>query len=154
MNDLVGIIRREGEMTEALQRLQTLRARADRVAVEGHRQFNPGWHLALDLHNMLDVSECIARAALERTESRGGHTREDHPDMDPEWRRLNLVCRLERDEGAVVTVQRKPVPTIPRYMLQMFDRGELEKYFTAPELDVLDRPAPPGRPRAKRGTSS
>jgi succinate dehydrogenase / fumarate reductase flavoprotein subunit len=151
MNDLVGIIRREGEMTQALERLQALRVRAKRVAVEGHRQFNPGWHLALDLHNMLDVSECVARAALERTESRGGHTREDHPDMDPEWRGVNLVCRLERGEGAVVTVQRQPVPTVPRYMLRMFDRGELAKYFTAPELAVLDGPAPTGRPRAKRG---
>ena len=154
MNDLVGIIRREGEVTQALERLQALRARADRDAVEGHRQFNPGWHLALDLHNMLDVSECIAKAALERTESRGGHTREDHPEMDPEWRKLNLVCRLQRGEGAVVTVQRQPVPTIPRYMLGMFDRGELAKYFTAPELAVLDTPAPTGRPRARRGSFS
>ena len=84
MNDLVGIIRREGEMKEALTRLDRPSASGCRtVSVEGHRQFNPGWHLALDLRNMLLVSECIALAALERQESRGGHTREDHPGMDP-----------------------------------------------------------------------
>jgi succinate dehydrogenase / fumarate reductase flavoprotein subunit len=71
MNDLVGIIRREGEMAQALEKLAELQVRARRAGVEGHRQFNPGWHLALDLRNMLLVSECVARAALERTESRG-----------------------------------------------------------------------------------
>lgn len=94
MNDLVGIIRRDGEMAEALERLGTLRRRAARVGVEGHRQFNPGWHLALDLRNMLLVSECVALAARERTESRGGHTREDCPGMDRRWRRINLLCTL------------------------------------------------------------
>ena len=83
MNDLVGIIRREGEIRQALERLDELEERAARVSVEGHRQFNPGWHLALDLQNMVLVSRCVAMAALERTESRGGHTREDHPAMDP-----------------------------------------------------------------------
>ena len=77
--------------------LDDLQARADRAGVEGHRQFNPGWHLALDLRNMLAVSACVAMAALERTESRGGHTREDFPAMDPQWRRVNLVCRADAD---------------------------------------------------------
>ncbi|MFF5720117.1 fumarate reductase/succinate dehydrogenase flavoprotein subunit [Streptomyces buecherae] len=99
MNDLVGIIRRHEEMTEALHRLAGLRARARRAGVEGHRQFNPGWHLALDLRNMLLVSECVARAALERTESRGGHTRDDHPAMDRAWRTVNLRCRLATEEA-------------------------------------------------------
>ncbi len=63
------------------------------MQVEGHRQFNPGWHLAVDLRNMLLVSECVAKAALERTESRGGHTRDDYPSMDPNWRKTLLVCR-------------------------------------------------------------
>ena len=62
--------------------------------MEGDRQFNPGWHLALDLRNMLVVSECVAKAALEREESRGGHTRDDYPAMEPEWRKVNLVCSL------------------------------------------------------------
>lgn len=98
MNDLVGIIRREEEMAEALNRLAGLRARARRAGVEGHRQFNPGWHLAIDLRNMLLVSECVARAALERTESRGGHTRDDFPAMDRAWRPVNLLCRLATDQ--------------------------------------------------------
>ncbi|MCX4674540.1 fumarate reductase/succinate dehydrogenase flavoprotein subunit [Streptomyces sp. NBC_01433] len=100
MNDLVGIIRREPEMAEALEKLAALRVRARRAGVEGHRQFNPGWHLALDLRNMLLVSECVARAALERTESRGGHTREDHPVMESAWRPVNLLCRIADETAA------------------------------------------------------
>ena len=84
MNALVGIIRKEDEITEALGKLGELRDRFKNMQVEGHRQFNPGWHLAIDLRNMLLVSECVAKAALERTESRGGHTRDDHPSMDAE----------------------------------------------------------------------
>ena len=95
MNDLVGIIRREGEVREALDMLDDLDERAKSVGVEGHRQFNPGWHLALDLRNMLAVCRCVALAALERTESRGGHTREDFPGMDPQWRGVNLICTLD-----------------------------------------------------------
>ncbi|MDX3664170.1 fumarate reductase/succinate dehydrogenase flavoprotein subunit [Streptomyces sp. ID05-26A] len=131
MNDLVGIIRRAGEMEEALQRLEKLKERARSLTVEGHQQFNPGWHLALDLRNMLLVSECVAKAALLRTESRGGHTRDDHPVMDAEWRRKLLVCRTEGD-GAVVT--EKPQIPIRNDLLDLFDRTELEKYLTAEEL--------------------
>jgi len=137
MNDLVGIIRREGEISDALQQLQSLRARADRAAVEGHRQFNPGWHLALDLRNMLDVSECVAKAALERQESRGGHTREDFPIMDLQWRGVNLVCRMAPG-GQGIELTRQQVPTIRPDLLVLFDRSELEKYLTADELTVLD----------------
>jgi succinate dehydrogenase / fumarate reductase flavoprotein subunit len=133
MNDLVGIIRREGEMREALERLRALRTRVAAVAVEGHRQFNPGWHLALDLRNMLDVSECVARAALEREESRGGHTREDFPQMDAEWRQVNLVCRLD-EGGDGVQVTRQPVPQLRADLLGLFERTELAKYLTAEEL--------------------
>ncbi|MGZ4776273.1 MAG: fumarate reductase/succinate dehydrogenase flavoprotein subunit [Oryzihumus sp.] len=140
MNDLVGIIRREGEMREALERLAELRRRASVVGVEGHRQFNPGWHLALDLRNMLAVSECVARAALERTESRGGHTREDHPSMDPAWRGVNLVCSQRVDGG--IDLAHQPVPAIRRDLLELFDRKELAKYLTEEELAVLDAPAP------------
>ncbi|MGW6447999.1 fumarate reductase/succinate dehydrogenase flavoprotein subunit [Lentzea sp. NPDC055074] len=131
MNDLVGIIRRAGEMEEALQRLEKLKERARSLTVEGHQQFNPGWHLALDLRNMLLVSECVAKAALLRTESRGGHTRDDHPVMDAEWRRKLLVCKTEGD-GAVVT--EKPQIPIRHDLLDLFDRTELEKYLTAEEL--------------------
>jgi succinate dehydrogenase / fumarate reductase flavoprotein subunit len=142
MSDLVGIIRREGEIAEALQKLQGLRVRAKNAAVEGHRQFNPGWHLALDLRNMLDVSECIAKSALERHESRGGHTREDFPTMDPNWRGVNLVCRLTPGTDDI-ELSHKPVPTIRPDLLALFDRHELEKYMTAPELAVLDNPQTP-----------
>jgi succinate dehydrogenase / fumarate reductase flavoprotein subunit len=145
MNDLVGIIRREGEIAEALQRLGGLRARADRAGVEGHRQFNPGWHLALDLRNMLDVSECVAKAALERTESRGGHTREDFPAMDPQWRGVNLVCRLT-DDGVELT--RKPVPAIRPELLTLFERTELAKYLTDDELAVFDEASGQGGEQA------
>ncbi|MGD3107838.1 fumarate reductase/succinate dehydrogenase flavoprotein subunit [Streptomyces sp. YGL11-2] len=143
MNDLVGIIRREGEMAEALERLAELRVRARRAGVEGHRQYNPGWHLAIDLRNMLLVSECVARAALERTESRGGHTRDDHPEMDRRWRNVNLVCELadtraesgEADPAlGQIGLSRRETPPIRRDLLELFDKDELVKYLTDEEL--------------------
>jgi succinate dehydrogenase / fumarate reductase flavoprotein subunit len=137
MNDLVGIIRRDGEVRRALAVLDGMDERIDQVRVSGDRRFNPGWHLALDLKNMLLVSRCVAMAALERTESRGGHTREDHPAMDPQWRMLNLILGLD---GGQVTLARKPVPTIRPELLRLFDRSELGKYLTAEELNVLDEP--------------
>ncbi|MFE0648763.1 fumarate reductase/succinate dehydrogenase flavoprotein subunit [Streptomyces sp. NPDC059534] len=133
MNDLVGIIRREGEMAEALERIDALRERAGRVAVEGHRQFNPGWHLALDLRNMLLVGECVARAALERTESRGGHTREDRPVMERSWRPVNLLCRAS--DGGVVLERVRTEPIRPD-LLALFDKEELAKYLAEEELDA------------------
>src|ERR1700749_3486517 len=102
MNDLVGIIRKREEGERALAKLEQLKVRARNVHVEGHRQFNPGWHLALDLRNMLAVSECIARAALIRQESRGGHPRDDYPKMEPDWRNRNLICTLSGDGVSVV----------------------------------------------------
>ncbi|MDT0342483.1 fumarate reductase/succinate dehydrogenase flavoprotein subunit [Streptomyces litchfieldiae] len=146
MNDLVGIIRREPEMTEALTHLAELRRRAARATVEGHRQYNPGWHLALDLRNMLLVSECVARAARERTESRGGHTREDHPGMDPAWRRVNLLCLLRTGEpdaadaggeGGRIRLERRDLPRIRADLLDLFEDEELAKYLT--EEEVKDR---------------
>ncbi|MEV8553088.1 fumarate reductase/succinate dehydrogenase flavoprotein subunit [Streptomyces glaucescens] len=131
MNDLVGIIRRQGEMEQALETLAELRARAARAGVEGHRQFNPGWHLALDLRNMLLVSECVARAALERTESRGGHTREDFPGMDRAWRRVNLLCALA---GDAVALSRETTAPIRPDLLALFEKEELVKYLAEEEL--------------------
>ncbi|RST14661.1 fumarate reductase/succinate dehydrogenase flavoprotein subunit [Streptomyces sp. WAC05374] len=136
MNDLVGIIRREEEMRRALRTLAELRLRAQGAGVEGHRQFNPGWHLALDLRNMLLVSECVARAALERTESRGGHTREDCPEMEREWRRVNLLCHLadpDSDEGQI-TLERTTTEPIRSDLLALFDKEELVKYLAEEEL--------------------
>ncbi|MGW4162425.1 fumarate reductase/succinate dehydrogenase flavoprotein subunit [Streptomyces sp. NPDC004788] len=132
MNDLVGIIRREGEMAEALERIAALRERTGRVAVEGHRQFNPGWHLALDLRNMLLVSECVARAALERTESRGGHTREDHPSMDRAWRPVNLLCRAGEHGIDLERVRTEPIRAD---LLALFEKEELAKYLAEEELE-------------------
>ncbi|MFB7332003.1 fumarate reductase/succinate dehydrogenase flavoprotein subunit [Streptomyces adustus] len=143
MNDLVGIIRREAEMEQALEKLAELRVRARRAGVEGHRQFNPGWHLALDLRNMLLVSECVARAALERTESRGGHTREDHPTMDRRWRRANLICRLAdpagdpaapEPDGGQISLTRENTEPIRPDLLALFDKEELVKYLAEEEL--------------------
>ena len=109
MNDLVGIIRKEDEITKALTLLGELWTRYQNVQVEGHRQYNPGWNLSIDLRNMLLVSECVARAALTRTESRGGHTREDHPGMDADWRNTLLVCRAAHDDSndSHVTITRE-----------------------------------------------
>ncbi|MCX4780812.1 fumarate reductase/succinate dehydrogenase flavoprotein subunit [Streptomyces sp. NBC_01264] len=144
MNDLVGIIRREGEMAQALEKLAALRVRASRAGVEGHRQFNPGWHLALDLRNMLLVSECVARAALERTESRGGHTREDCPAMERSWRPVNLLCRpvtvpdgnLAPSDPAADRIELTRVRTDPirSDLLALFEKEELVKYLAEEEL--------------------
>ncbi|MGH3313395.1 MAG: fumarate reductase/succinate dehydrogenase flavoprotein subunit [Streptomyces sp.] len=151
MNDLVGIIRRDEEMTQALERLSELRVRSTYAGVEGHRQFNPGWHLAIDLRNMLLVSECVARAALTRTESRGGHTRDDYPAMDRQWRRSNLVCTLaeepvsldasaepgqaaERADRGRIDLHRRDMPAIRPDLLELFEKDELIKYLTDEEL--------------------
>src|SRR5690606_32482745 len=139
MNDLVGIIRREHEMEQALTKLAELRVRARRAGVEGHRQFNPGWHLALDLRNMLLVSECVARAALERTESRGGHTREDHSGMDRAWRNVNLLCALAGapDDPAAagdrIALTHETTDPIRPDLLALFEKEELVKYLAEEE---------------------
>ncbi|WP_346538327.1 fumarate reductase/succinate dehydrogenase flavoprotein subunit [Micromonospora sp. DPT] len=135
MGDLVGIIRREGELVDALRRLAELRERVAKVSASGGRRYNPGWHLALDLRNMLVVSECTAKAALERQESRGGHTREDFPAMEPKWRRVNLVCSLD---GDTVRLDHKPLPTMRPELIGLFDRAELAKYLTDEELAEFD----------------
>ncbi len=120
MNDLVGIIRTASEVQQALDALEKLKVRAQHMWVEGHRQFNPGWHLALDLHNMLLVSECVAKAALERQESRGGHTRDDYPKPDPEWGKVNLILR--EVDGRVELV-RQPLPEMPDELKVLLEEG-------------------------------
>ncbi len=135
MNDLVGLIRRESEMKTALVELDKLRAREAQVSAAGGRAYNPGWHLALDLRNMLEVAECVAQSALERQESRGGHTRDDYPGMSPEWRKLNLICSLDADGD--VTLRRQPNPPMRTDLLELFDVGELKKYMTEDELAGL-----------------
>jgi len=138
MNDLVGIIRTAEEIERALAKLEELRTRARHLTVEGHRQFNPGWHLALDLRNMLAVSECVARAALLRQESRGGHTRDDFPGMDPAWRRKNLICSVAgRGADAEIRVEEQPIAPMREDLLALFKREELAKYLTEGELADL-----------------
>ena len=141
MQDLVGLIRRESEVKAALGELEKFKERAANVAVPGGRAYNPGWHVALDLRNMLLVAECVALAALERQESRGGHTREDYPEMSAEWRKVNLIETLT---GDTVSLTRKPLPVMRPDLLGLFDKSELKKYMTAEELTGLpstDAPA-------------
>jgi succinate dehydrogenase / fumarate reductase, flavoprotein subunit len=122
MQRLVGIIRTEAELRESLVEIERLKERAKSLAVEGHRQYNPGWHLAIDLTNMLIVSECIAKAALERTESRGGHTRDDFPGPDDSWGQVNLVLTLAGgDFSAPVDLAHQPLPVMPDELKELFD---------------------------------
>ena len=120
MNDLVGIIRTESELREALAAIEELKERAKRMSVDGHRQYNPGWHLALDLRNMLLVSEAIAKAALARQESRGGHTRDDFPGPNPEWGGKNLVVSLADDRESVM-LNPQPLPPMPDDLKVFFE---------------------------------
>ncbi len=120
MNDLVGIIRTAAEVQQALDRIEELKVRAKALTVEGHRQYNPGWHLALDLPHMLRVSECIAKAALERQESRGGHTRDDFPGPDPEWGRINVICTAD---GEGIALKRQPLPVMPDDLAKIFEES-------------------------------
>jgi succinate dehydrogenase flavoprotein subunit len=135
MSDLVGIIRREEEIKTALAELEKLRERAAKVSAPGGSAYNPGWHLALDLRNMLLIAECVAQAALERQESRGGHTRDDYPGMSPEWRKVNLICALDADGD--VTLRRQPMASMRTDLLELFDLSELKKYMTEDELAGL-----------------
>jgi succinate dehydrogenase flavoprotein subunit len=119
MQDLVGIVRNEAEMRRALEGLDKLWARARAVAVPGNREYNPGWHTALDLPNLLMVSEAVTRSALDRKESRGGHFREDHPDKHPQFATFNIVVRKGRD-GAM-TLDRAPIPEMPAELKQVIE---------------------------------
>ncbi len=138
MSSLVGIIRREDEIKGALAELEKLRERAAQVRAEGGTAYNPGWHLALDLRNIMLIAECVALAALERQESRGGHTRDDFPGMNPEWRKVSLICSADGDR---VTLRRQPMIPMREDLLALFDRAELTKYLTEDELPPAPREA-------------
>ncbi|MGH3444920.1 MAG: FAD-binding protein, partial [Nocardioidaceae bacterium] len=118
MQRLVGIIRKADELRESLGEIAKLKERATHLSVEGNRQYNPGWHLAIDLRNMLVVSECIATAALERQESRGGHTRDDFPTADEAWGQINLALRLDGDS---VSMSRQSLPEMPDDLKPLFE---------------------------------
>ncbi len=110
MQSLVGIVRTDEDLRGALVKIAELRERAAKAKVGGNIQYNPGWHLALDLKNMLDISEAVTKAALERTESRGGHTREDFPESDKEWQKINNIVRQNKDGITVTRDARSPMP--------------------------------------------
>jgi succinate dehydrogenase / fumarate reductase flavoprotein subunit len=119
MQNLVGIVRQESEMQEALARIQQLHQRAARVGVAGHREYHAGWHTAIDLRNLLDVSEAITRSAIERKESRGGHFREDHPQKLDEFGTVNVMVKRAGDGRMQVT--RVPIPPMPDYLKEVIE---------------------------------
>ena len=117
----VGIVRTESEMKSALEHLKTFRERANRAGVTGHREFNPGWHTALDLKNLLMVSEAIARAALERKESRGAQFREDYPSKDERYAKVNTMTSKAPDGSMQIRLE--PLPEMPDYLKQVIEEN-------------------------------
>ena len=122
MQELVGIVRREEEMRRALDALKTLKERAANVSVTGNREYNPGWHTALDIQNLLTVSEIIARAALERKESRGGHFRDDFPEKDPNYGKFNIV--IKRGSSGEMQVTREPIPEMREDLKKIIEENK------------------------------
>jgi succinate dehydrogenase / fumarate reductase flavoprotein subunit len=118
MQSLVGIIRNQGELEEAQSRLGEFKERAKHARVEGNRQYNPGWHLALDLRSMLTVAELITQGAIQRKESRGGHTREDYPNPDAHFGTVNIAQRLQEGE---LTWREEPLPKMPDDLMRLFE---------------------------------
>jgi len=113
MQDLVGIVRKEDEMLRALEGLKQLRSRAVRVKVTGNREYNPGWHTAMDLHNLLTVSEAVTRGALLRKESRGAHFRDDYPKKDtPKFGKVNTI--IARGPDGDMQIRLEPIPPMPQ----------------------------------------
>jgi succinate dehydrogenase / fumarate reductase flavoprotein subunit len=119
MQSLVGIVRTESEMRHALQELDALNARTTRAGIQGHREYNPGWHTAIDLRNLLTVSEAITRSAIERKESRGGHFREDYPDKQPDYATFNIVTH--KGPGGAMEIRRVPLPPMPPELKQVIE---------------------------------
>lgn len=130
-HNLVGIIRTGTELKDAIAKIAEIRERSANVAVSGGRKFNPGFHLAFDLDNMLLVAESTAKSAISREESRGGHTRDDFPVMDSEWRQHNHISSFD---GKEVTVRKQALPFMPKELFDLFEVDELKKYMTAEEI--------------------
>ena len=130
-HNLVGIIRTGAEIEEAIEKIADIRKRSANVSVSGGRKFNPGFHLAFDLDNMLLVAESTAKSALRREESRGGHTRDDFPGMDTTWRQVNNISSFD---GKQVNVKEQALPPMPKELFDLFDIHELEKYMTPEEI--------------------
>ena len=130
-HNLVGIIRTKIELEEAIVKIAEIRKRSANVSVSGGRKFNPGFHLAFDLDNMLLVAESTAKSAINREESRGGHTRDDFPSMSSKWRQINNISSFD---GNQVNIREQVLPTIPKELFDLFDVHELEKYMTPEEI--------------------
>ena len=109
-------------MRRALESLKALGERAQKVTVTGNREYNPGWHTALDLRNLLTVSEIVARAALERKESRGGHFRDDFPEKDPSYGKFNIV--IKRGQSGEMQVTREPIPEIREDLKRIIEENK------------------------------
>jgi succinate dehydrogenase / fumarate reductase flavoprotein subunit len=121
MQNLVGIIRTGSELEEALEKIQSYKERARHTSVEGNKQYNPGWHLAMDLRSLLTVSEATALAALERKESRGAQTRDDCPQTDPEFGKVNVVIRMGPDGQPQIS--QEPLPEMPEELRQVIEEA-------------------------------
>ena len=119
MQDLVGIVRQESEMLQALDRIRELKTRSLQVSVDGNREYNAGWHTALDLRNLLTVSEIVTRAALERRESRGAHFRDDFPSKDEQFGRFNIVAR--KGANGEVQLTREPIAVMREDLRQVIE---------------------------------
>ncbi|MCX6426815.1 MAG: fumarate reductase/succinate dehydrogenase flavoprotein subunit [Actinobacteria bacterium] len=130
-HNLVGIIRTRPELEEAIKKIAEIRQRSANISVSGGREFNPGFHLAFDLDNMLLVAESTAKSAILREESRGGHTRDDFPGMNNKWRQVNHISSFD---GNQVNIRAQALPVIPKELFDLFDVHELEKYMTADEV--------------------
>ncbi len=130
-HNLVGIIRTGSELKEAIEKIAEIRKRSANVAVSGGRKFNPGFHLAFDLDNMLLVAESTAKSAIGREESRGGHTRDDFPGMDSGWRQYNHIASFD---GNQVNVRKQALPAMPKELFDLFEVDELKKYMTPEEI--------------------
>jgi succinate dehydrogenase / fumarate reductase flavoprotein subunit len=130
-HNLVGIIRTGAELQSAIEKIADIRKRSANVSVSGGRKFNPGFHLAFDLDNMLLVAESTAKSAIAREESRGGHTRDDFPGMNNKWRQVNHISSFD---GTKVNVREQVLPMLPKELFDLFDVHELEKYMTPEEI--------------------
>jgi succinate dehydrogenase / fumarate reductase flavoprotein subunit len=122
MQAKVGIVRNEKDMQAALDAIESLKQRATKVGVAGNREYNPGWHTALDLPNLLTCSEAVARSAIERRESRGGHFREDFEKKDPNFATFNIICR--RDPDGRMQIQRRPIPELRDDLKQIVEENK------------------------------
>jgi succinate dehydrogenase / fumarate reductase, flavoprotein subunit len=122
MQDLVGIVRQESEMLQALEQIEQLKQRAEKAVVTGHREYNNGWHTAIDLQNLLTVSEIITRSALERKESRGGHFRDDYPSRDENYATFNIMAR--RDASGGVQITREPLRPMPEELKRIVEENK------------------------------